>query len=195
MKLKAINVAILLAFGLSFPIASMADTTGSSTTDIVSQGTDISEPNLSDSAILSWANSTAVATFSYDSTNYRSEIQKLSGFFTDNGWSQFMSALNKSKNFDAVKNKQLIVSAVVTAPPVILQKGVVNKVYSWQVQMPMTVSYKGASDNTQQNVIVTMQINRTSSVNSPTGVAINQFVIGSSNGGNNSEATAQKAAQ
>jgi intracellular multiplication protein IcmL len=178
MKLKALNVAMLLAVSSGFPLTTLADTTESPTTNVASQATDLSQPNKPDSTLLSWASSTAVATFTYDSKNYRNEIQKLSGFFTDDGWSQFMSELDKSKNLDAVKNKQLTVSAVVSAPPVIIKKGALNNVYSWQVQLPMTITYQGDSEFTKQNVIVTMLISRTSSVNSPDGIAINQYLIG-----------------
>ena len=194
MKLRAINVAIV-AMGLSLPLAAIAASVESPATGVVSQKTDLSQPNQSDSAILAWASPKAVAIFSYDYKNYRGELQKLSKSFTASGWSQFVKALKNSKNLDAVKNKQLTVSAVVTATPVILQKGVLNHVYSWRVQMPMTVSYKGPGTNEQQKNIVTMVIIRTSSVNAPTEVAINQFVVGPTSGENNSNATDQKVAQ
>ncbi len=187
MKIKAINAAIL-ALGLTIPFASIADTTQStdqstpsSATAPVSQETALSQPNQSDSEVLTWANSTAVATFTYNFENYRENIQNLSGFFTDIGWKEFMAALDKSKNLDAVKDKKLIVSAVATKPPVILQKGILGNAYSWRVQLPMLIMYQGAKEYSKQNVIITMLITRTSSVNAPTGVAINQFIIGPAN--------------
>lgn len=187
MKVKAINAAIL-AIGLNLPLVSIADTTQStaeatpsSTTAPVSQDTALSQPNKSDSEIVAWANSTAVATFTYNFENYREKIQNLSGFFTDSGWKEFMSALDKSKNLDAIKDKKLAVSAVATGSPIILQKGSLNNVYSWRVQLPMLITYQGAKEYSKQYNIVTMLITRTSSVNAPTGVAINQFIIGPAN--------------
>lgn len=202
MKLKTINVAIV-AIGLSLPLATIAASTESPATDVVSQKTDLSQPNQSDKAILAWAKSKAVAIFSYDYKNYRSETQKFSGFFTDSGWDEFQTALKKSHNLDAVIAKKLSVSAVVTAAPVILQKGLLGNVYSWRVQVPMTVSYKGPSDNEQQNNIVTMLITRTASMNASTGVAIKQFIVyqsvqsvdGPASGKNKSKTTDQKTAQ
>ena len=96
MKLRAVNFAIL-AFGLSLPLTTIAGQTESQTSNALSQNIDLSQPNQSDSAILAWANSTAVATFTYNYVNYRESIQNLSGFFTDSGWKEFMSALDKSK--------------------------------------------------------------------------------------------------
>lgn len=138
----------------------------------------LNEPNQSDSAVLQWANQAAIAAFTYNFVNYRDELQASSGFFTPEGWDQFLAALKQSNNLDAVKAKKLIVSAVATRAPIILQKGVLNGSYSWRVQMPILVTYQSASEFTQQNNVVTMLITRVSTLNSPRGIGIAQFVVG-----------------
>ena len=143
----------------------------------------LNEPNQSDSAVLQWANQAAIAAFTYNFVNYRDELQASSGFFTSEGWSQFLDALQESNNLDAVKAKKLIVSAVATRAPIILQKGVLNGSYSWRVQMPILVTYQSASEFTQQNNVVTMLIKRVSTLNSPRGIGIAQFVVGPASGG------------
>jgi len=143
----------------------------------------LSEPNQSDSAILQWANQAAIAAFTYNFVNYRDELQASSGFFTGEGWDQFLSALQQSNNLDAVKAKKLIVSAVATRAPIIMQKGPLNGSYSWRVQMPLLVTYQSASEFTQQNNVVTMLITRVSTLNSPRGIGISQFVVGPATGG------------
>ncbi|CEK11406.1 type IVB secretion system apparatus protein IcmL/DotI [Legionella hackeliae] len=143
----------------------------------------LSEPNQSDSAVLQWANQAAIAAFTYNFVNYREELQASSGFFTADGWTQFLSALQESNNLDAVKAKKLIVSAVATRAPIILQKGLLNGRYSWRVQMPILVTYQSASEFSQQNNVVTMLITRVSTLNSPRGIGISQFVVGPASGG------------
>lgn len=143
----------------------------------------LDEPNQSDSAVLQWANQAAIAAFTYNFVNYRDELQASSGFFTAEGWDQFLGALEQSNNLDAVKAKKLVVSAVATRAPIILQKGVLNGRYSWRVQMPILVSYQSASEFTQQNNVVTMLITRVSTLNSPRGIGISQFVVGPASGG------------
>ncbi|MDP1602316.1 MAG: type IVB secretion system apparatus protein IcmL/DotI [Legionella sp.] len=143
----------------------------------------LNEPNQSDSAVLQWANQAAIAAFSYNFVNYRDELQASSGFFTAEGWQQFLTALQQSNNLDAVKAKKLIVSAVATRAPIILQKGMLNGRYSWRVQMPLLVTYQSASEFSQQNNVVTMLINRVSTLNSPRGIGISQFVVGPASGG------------
>jgi intracellular multiplication protein IcmL len=137
----------------------------------------LDEPNQSDSAVLQWANQAAIAAFSYNFVNYRTELQASSGFFTAEGWDQFLRALEESNNLVAVKAKKLIVSAVATKAPVILQKGVLNGRYSWRVQMPVLVTYQSASEFSQQNNVVTVLISRVSTLNSPRGIGISQFVV------------------
>ncbi len=140
-------------------------------------------PNQSDSAVLQWANQAAIAAFTYNFVNYREELQASSGFFTAEGWSQFLNALQDSNNLDAVKAKKLIVSAVATRAPIILQKGILNNRFSWRVQMPILVTYQSASEFSQQNNVVTMLITRVSTLNSPRGIGIAQFVVGPASGG------------
>ncbi|CDZ76918.1 Macrophage killing protein with similarity to conjugation protein [Legionella massiliensis] len=143
----------------------------------------LNEPNQSDSAVLQWSNQAAIAAFTYNFVNYRDELQSSSGFFTADGWTQFLNALQQSNNLDAVKAKKLIVSAVATRAPIILQKGLLNGVYSWRVQMPILVTYQSASEFSQQNNVVTMLITRVPTLNSPRGIGISQFVVGPASGG------------
>ena len=143
----------------------------------------LNEPNQSDSAVLQWANQAAIASFTYNFVNFRDELQASSGFFTAEGWTQFLNALQQSNNLDAVKAKKLIVSAVATRAPIILQKGLLNGIYSWRVQMPILVTYQSASEFSQQNNVVTMLITRVSTLNSPRGIGISQFVVGPASGG------------
>lgn len=143
----------------------------------------LNAPNQSDSAVLQWANQAAIATFSYNFVNYRTELVAASGFFTAEGWDQFISALGSSNNLDAVKAKKLVVSAVATSAPVILQKGELNGRYAWRIQMPILVTYQSASEFSQQNLIVTMLVTRVDTLNSPRGIGIAQFVSSPASGG------------
>lgn len=137
----------------------------------------LNQPNISPSALLQWANTAAIAAYTYNFVNYRQELQAASEFFTPQGWEDFMTALNNSNNLNAVISKKLVVSAVATGAPVVLQEGVLNDVYMWRVQMPMLVTYQSASQFSQQSVVVTMLISRISTLNSARGIGIAQFIV------------------
>lgn len=170
-----IVLASLLAYLLSHPPAPRYFAT--SINGRITPLFPLNEPNQSDSAVLQWANQAAIAAFSYNFVNYHSELQASSGFFTAEGWDQFLNALKQSNNLEAVSAKKLIVSAVATNAPIILQKGILNGKYAWRVQMQVLVTYQSASEFSQQNNIVTMLITRVSTLNTPRGIGIAQFIV------------------
>jgi intracellular multiplication protein IcmL len=141
------------------------------------------EPNQSDAAVLQWANQAAIQAYTYNFVNYAQELNAASSYFTSDGWQQFLAALQSSNVLDMVKSKKLVVSAVATRAPVILQKGVVYDRYSWRVQFPMLVTYQSASEYNQEQVVITMLITRISTLESPRGIGISQFISSSSSGG------------
>lgn len=136
----------------------------------------LNQPNISQSALLQWANTAAISAYTYNFVNYRQALQSASENFTPDGWAAFMQALQSSNNLTAVTAKKLVVSAVATGAPVILQQGVLNGAYAWRVQMPMLVTYQSASQFSRQSIIVTMLVTRVSTLNSPQGIGIAQFV-------------------
>ena len=142
----------------------------------------LNAPNQSDSAVLQWANQAAIAAFSFNFVNYRTELVASSGFFTADGWDHFMSALQASNNLDAVRAKKLVVSAVATGAPVILQKGNLNNRYAWRIQLPLLITYQSASEFSQQHTIVTMLVTRVDTLNSPRGIGIAQFISAPASG-------------
>jgi len=142
----------------------------------------LDQPNLSTAALLQWANTAAVAVYNYNFINYRQALQEASEYFTPDGWREFLAALDSSNNLKAIIEKKLIVSAVATGAPVILEQGPLMDRYAWKVQMPMLVTYQSASQFSQQSVVVTMLITRVPSLSSARGIGIAQFIV--SGGGN-----------
>jgi intracellular multiplication protein IcmL len=136
----------------------------------------LTAPMVADSALLQWANQAAVSAYTYNFATWRKELQDASENFTPGGWSDFEAALKSSRNLETVISKKLVVTAVATGAPVILDRGILNGQYSWKVQMPLLVTYESASTLIQQPILVTMLVTRVSTVNVPKGIAITQFV-------------------
>ena len=136
----------------------------------------LDQPNMPPSTLLQWANSAAIAAYTYNFVNYRQELQSASEFFTPDGWNQFIGALNSSNNLKSVIDKKLVVSAVATGAPVITDQGVINGTYTWSVQMPMLVTYQSASQTVRQNILVRIVVQRISTLYSARGIGISSFV-------------------
>lgn len=136
----------------------------------------LNTPNVSQAAILQWANTAVVAVNTYDFFNYRQQLQSASQYFTDEGWQAYLNVLRLSRNLNAVVEKKLVVSAVATRAPVLLRSGLVDGVYTWVVQIPIQVTYQSASEYNQQSQIVTVMIKRISTLVNPDGIGITNYI-------------------
>ncbi|WP_218814853.1 type IVB secretion system apparatus protein IcmL/DotI [Rickettsiella endosymbiont of Dermanyssus gallinae] len=139
-------------------------------------------PNLTNSTVLEWSNTAATAAYSYNFVNYREALQQAADYFTPEGRQMFFNAVKSSNNLQAVIAKKLIVSAVATGVPVVLEQGVMLGRYTWKVQIPMLITFQSASQFSQQSVTVTMLIVRVSPLTSPRGIGIAQFIVSGGGG-------------
>ena len=67
---------------------------------------------------------------------------------------------------------------MVTRAPVILEERVINGRYAWRIQMPMVINYQSANESYPSSTTVTLTVTRVSTVTSPRGVGIAQFIVG-----------------
>ena len=136
----------------------------------------LSEAMLSPGELLQWAHGAAISAYTYNFVNYRDAMQQLQNQFTPDGWRYYEDALKVSRNLEMVIAKKLVVSAVATGTPVILDQAVISGRYSWKIQIPLLVSYQSPNEQTQKPVIVMMIISRVPTVDMPKGIAIVSFV-------------------
>lgn len=133
-------------------------------------------PMIAPSELLQWAHRSAIAAYTYNFVNYRDALQNLQNDFTADGWKWFQDALQGARTLETVIAKKLVVSAVATGTPVILEQGVIGGRYAWKVQVPLLVTYQSPNEQTQQSVVVAMIISRVPTVDMPKGVAIVSFI-------------------
>lgn len=136
----------------------------------------LSEAMLSPGELLQWAHRSAITAYTYNFVNYRDAMQQLQNQFTPDGWRYYEDALRTARTLEMVIAKKLVVSAVATGTPVILDQAVISGRYSWKVQIPLLVTYQSPNEQTQQAMIVTMIISRVPTVDMPKGIAIVSFV-------------------
>lgn len=135
-----------------------------------------SQPVMTPSTLLTWANNAAVAANTFGFATYQQDLQRASTYFTPDGWQSFEDALKSARTLDTIQAKQLVSTAVATGSPTIIDQGIINGRYAWKVQMQLLVTYEGAGDQKiQVPQVVTMVITRVSRLNSSQGVAIAQY--------------------
>lgn len=137
----------------------------------------LNQPNLSTNALLAWAAEAATGVFNYDFVHYREDLQRIQEFFTPAGYQQMLTALKESGNLDAVKTKKLVASAVPTGSPVITKEGLINNRYTWEMQIPMAVSYQSGTELIPQKIVITMLVTRLPTTESAKGIGIAQFIV------------------
>lgn len=135
----------------------------------------LSEPVITDKFIVSWSALTARRVFNLSFVNYQDNLNVVKDRFTPGGWEKMQDALNSSGLIQNMVNNKLIVSSVVSGSPVILARMVVNGRFTWRVQMQMLVKYTSASEQSQENLVVTMNIQRIPTLDSAQGIQINDF--------------------
>lgn len=143
----------------------------------------LKEPNLQPAALLEWAVEAATESYSFNFVNYRKALQNARIYFTRNGYENFLEALKASNNLIAVKNRKLVVSARKNGEAIILKDSSMDPnlsaegAYTWQVQVPMILTYQSAAEEFVQNIVLTMVITRVSMLESLDGLGIDSFIV------------------
>lgn len=136
----------------------------------------LSEPNLSNPALLSWAAQSATETMTFGFHDYRRRLQESSRHFTRKGWASYVKALQDSGMIDAVETNRQVISAAPRAAPTILSEGILNGVYTWQLELPMMVTYELGQQKRQVSTTVRLIVVRVPKLESPNGVGIEQWL-------------------
>lgn len=133
----------------------------------------INQPNLSTNALIEWAVEATTTAYNFNFENADTAISQARIYFTDPGYENFIQALQAAGTLNAVKSKKLVVTAVATNRPIVLFEGPTSEgIYAWRVQLPLLITYQSASEQTKQNVIVTLLIARRPTLESPKGIGI-----------------------
>lgn len=135
----------------------------------------LDQPYKANDAISQWAADVARKAYSFDFVHWRGQLNQLAQYFTGAGYEQFLSALKKSGNVAAVRDKRLVGTAI-ASPAIITSEGALNSVYTWEVEVPLQVRYSSARETIRQSLLVTMTVQRTNTLQNEHGLAVNRFL-------------------
>lgn len=136
----------------------------------------LSQPNLSNPALMSWVAQAATETMTFGFSDYRRRLQESSRNFTRRGWESFTGALQGARIIESIEANSQVISAAPRGAPVIDREGIVNGQYQWIVQIPMVLSYQSGSQTRSESWMVTLSVVRVPRLESPNGVGIAQWV-------------------
>ena len=106
----------------------------------------VSEPKFQDNQVINFATEAITRSMRITFDEWRDDNAKAAGYYTTEGWPQFVSALESSKTLDYIRDNKLNASAT-PIQAVIIDRGTdQNGVYSWVVQVQYRVNYQGAGN-------------------------------------------------
>lgn len=108
------------------------------------------------SIVLKWASKAVTQAFEFDSKNLDAQLQKLQACFTEQGWTGFNTALQKSGNLEAIKSQKLTVSSQVDGQVVITEA----KENQWKLNLPLQVVYQNDKEKVTQLLSVDLTVGR-----------------------------------
>lgn len=178
--LQLMLVAQLVLLGVSyfqFFIRSPQQYIAQTPSDELFRITAFDRPNVSTNALLNWATLAATATFSFDFVNYEKQVEALKDYFSNDGYTNFVTSLNETGMLDEIQEKKLIVSSVAIGPAIILREENKKGNHSWRIQVPLLVRYQSASVNETRQQLVEILVTQVSTRDAPKGIGIAQYVV------------------
>ncbi len=145
------------------------------------QAVPVTEPMLSDSAILTGAEQVLLSAYNMNYSDTRMRMQEAARWFTPDGYAAYQDSLISTKDITAMKVKKLIMSTVLAGTPVMVQKGPVDGMkgtWAWKVQIPVRLTFQSISYERATPFLVTMIIMRVNNMATPRGWAVYSIAFG-----------------
>ena len=139
----------------------------------------LSEPVVTSNFIIQWSELVARRIYNLNFSTYQQQLAQAQDRFTPQGWEKMNEALKSSGLISTLVDNRLIISSVVSGPPVIVGRMVINGRFTWRVQMKLLVSYESASETKQNQLLITMNVQRIPTLDSAQGIQISDFTTGS----------------
>lgn len=137
----------------------------------------VSQPLSTPNEVTNWAVSAVTQIMGIDFLNFRDQLAKSEGLFTPEGFESYLVALRDSGNLDSIQNNRHVVKAVPAGAPRIVGQGVVRGAYSYQMQIPLNVTYHGSTQSSSQRLMANVLVMRVPAERSRDGIAIQQLVF------------------
>lgn len=136
----------------------------------------LNDPFRSRADVIAWSAGNAQKIMRFNYQDYRQHMQEVSGNFTTTGWESFTRAMKESRIVEAMEARKLMVSMEIQAAPEIKRAFVADGVYTWDIQFPVVVKYEGKDAPSATNSMLILRIVRVSTLQSPGGIAIEQWL-------------------
>lgn len=108
------------------------------------------------SLVINWSEKATIQAFDFNPTTIEDQMKKLQNCFTEQGWTGFNTALEKSGNLVAIKNQHLTVSSQIDGQTKIDEA----KDNQWKLALPLQVVYQNDKEKVTQLLDIKLTVNR-----------------------------------
>lgn len=138
--------------------------------------TPLNEPHRSNAQVVNFAVEAVTRALTLDFANYRRSLADVEVYFTPAGWKAFLSEIQRSGSLELIRNRRMVSTAVANGA-VVLRQGIDGDgVWTWQVEMPLKVTYQSSSESQTQDLVMVVEIKRTDTWATDSGVAVSRLV-------------------
>lgn len=138
----------------------------------------VSTPFLTDNQVMNFAVEASTSAMTINFSTWREDLRRSSVYFErPAGWNSFIDAIEDSRQMDFIRERRFITTAVANGATIIRSGLDENNRYSWTVQVPMTITYQSASEQTSQDILAEMVVSRLPTYESPQAVGVSRLVM------------------
>ena len=138
----------------------------------------ISHPFLTDGQVTNFAVEAVTHALTIDFANWRDDLSAASSYFVrPEGWNGFLDALETSGMLKYIRKNRLV-STVVANGATIVGSGLDDsKRFSWNVQIPLSITYESASEISHDNLLADIIISRLPTWQAPDAVGVTRILV------------------
>lgn len=129
----------------------------------------LSEPIVTNTYLLKWAESVGRQLFSLSFASFDNDVNKVAPYFSSAGFSAYQTALENSGFKKSILGSKVDISSIVSENPYILDQGVRYGRYRWVINLPMMMSLESSSISTKKNYNIELIVERVPVLDAPLG--------------------------
>lgn len=132
----------------------------------------ISEPHYSNGQVTNFAVEAVTKALTMNFAHWRQDMMESSDYFEHpQGWDNFVETMTTSGMLDFIRNRRVVSTAVANGASIV-NHGTDKGIYTWVVQIPLTVTYESSSERMTETRMAEVRIKRLSTWQSPRGMGI-----------------------
>lgn len=130
-------------------------------------------PNISIGSVQMWSQESVQKIYNFNFLHYNSQLASARYYFTKDGWSAYLDFFLKSSFLESIKKNRLTVAATPIAKPIVkTRKRSVDGTMSWDVIVPIVVTFTGDTPQKSQYFHVNVVIVQTPTIENPKALGV-----------------------